>query len=124
MFKTPQELGELVLQDWVAIINSLYPQISPSVFSDTNSETFREWSNHGAFAESRCKVFIRSPKIREILDIMNVHAEKDQGIKRKTSMVLTHVLLSTFMTSIPGGETDSLPSVLVLTGTNNSLHLL
>ncbi|KAK3745822.1 hypothetical protein QZH41_017139 [Actinostola sp. cb2023] len=115
-FKTPQELGELVLQDWTAIINSLHPQISLTVFPDTKSETFHQWSLHEAFAESRRKIFIRSPHIRELMDILNVHAEKDQGIKRKTSMVLTHVLLSTFMTSVPGGDRDSLPPILVLTG--------
>lgn len=115
-FKTPEELGQLVLQDWTAIIDSLHPLISPSIFPDTTSQAFRQWSHHGAFGENHRNIFIRSPHIRELMDILNVHAEKDQGIKRKTSMVLTHVLLSTFMTSVPGGEGDSLPPVLVLTG--------
>lgn len=55
------------------------------------------------------------------MDVLNVHAEVEQGIKRKTSMVLTHVLLSTFMTTVPGEDRDSLPPILVLVGKSKPL---
>jgi hypothetical protein len=121
-FNNLKELGELVLQDWTAVLNTLYSPIPLSVFRHINSESFRQWSLHEAFAESHRQIFVRSPCIREMMDVLNLHAEAEQGIKRKTSMVLTHVLLSTFMTSVPG-DRDSLPPILVLVGKSGPVRI-
>ncbi|XP_032217756.1 tetratricopeptide repeat protein 41 isoform X2 [Nematostella vectensis] len=117
-FRTLEELGDLVLADWTSVINTLYSPIEPFVFSNTNTEPFRQWSLHETVSESYRRTFIRTPRTREISDVLSVHAEVEQGVTRKTSVALSHVMLSTFMTSVPGG--DSLPPILTLLGERGS----
>ena len=115
-FTTLEELGELLLKDWVAVIDLHYPPISQLVFSSTDSEVFRQWSAHEAFAVARRQVFVRTPRIREMTEVLNLHAEVEQGIRRKSSMVVPTAVLGTFMTSLPGSDKETLPPVLVLAG--------
>lgn len=115
-FTTLEELGDLLIKDWAAVIDLLYPPINPLVFSSTESEVFRQWSAHEAFAMARRQVFVRTPRIREMLEVLSLHAEVEQGIRRKTSMVVPAAVLSTFMTSLPGSDKETLPPVLVIAG--------
>ena len=115
-FTTLEELGDLLIKDWVAVIDLLYPPIDPHVFSSTESEVFRQWSVHEAFAVARRQVFVRTPRIREMVEVLSLHAEVKQGIKRRSSMVVPTAVLGTFMTSLPGSEKETLPPVLVLAG--------
>lgn len=115
-FTTLAELGELLLKDWTAVIDLHYPPISPLIFSSTDSEVFRQWSAHEAFAMAKRQVFVRTPRIREIIEVLNLHAEVEQGIKRRSSMVVPTAVLGTFMTSLPGSDKEVLPPVLVLAG--------
>ena len=113
-FKTPVELGELVLRDWIGIVDFLYAPIDTSVFSSAESEVYQQWAAHETFAALRRRVNLRTPQTREVMELLSLHAEVEQGIKRKSSMVLPTALLSTFMTSLP--TLDSLPPILVLVG--------
>ena len=115
-FTTLEELGDLLIKDWAAVIDLLYPPINPLIFSSTESELFRQWSAHEAFAVARREVFVRTPRIREMLEVSSLHAEVEQGIRRKTSMVVPAAVLGTFMTSLPGSDKETLPPVLVLAG--------
>lgn len=115
-FTTLEELGDLLVKDWTAVIDLLYPPINPLIFSSTESEVFRQWSAHEAFAMARREVFVRTPRIREMLEVLSLHAEVEQGIRRKTSMVVPASVLGTFMTSLPGSHKETLPPVLVLAG--------
>ena len=119
-FKTPEELGELVMRDWIGIVDFLYPVIDRAVFSNTESETFQQWAAHETFAAQRRSVFIRTAQTREVMDLFSMHGEVGQDIKRKTSMVLSTALLGTFMTSLP--SIDSLPPILVIVGELNVLQ--
>ena len=105
-----------MIKDWAAVIDLLYPPINPLVFSSTESEVFRQWSAHEAFAMARRQVFVRTPRIREMLEVLSLHAEVEQGIRRKTSMVVPAGVLGTFMTSLPGCDKEMLPPVLVIAG--------
>ena len=116
-FTTLEELGEVLMKDWVTVIDLHYPPISPLIFSSTESEVFRQWSAHEAFAMARRQVFVRTPRIREIIEVLNLHAEVEQGIRRRSSMVVPTAVLGTFMTSLPGSDKETLPPVLVLAGT-------
>lgn len=116
-YTTLEELGDLLIKDWMAVIDLLYPPIDPHVFRSTESEVFREWSAHEAFAEARRQVFVRTPRIREMVEVLSLHAEVEQGIKRRSSMMVPSAVLGTFMTSLPGSEKETLPPVLVLAGT-------
>ena len=100
----------------MAVIDLLYPPIDPHVFRSTESEVFREWSAHEAFAEARRQVFVRTPRIREMVEVLSLHAEVEQGIKRRSSMMVPSAVLGTFMTSLSGSEKETLPPVLVLAG--------
>ena len=115
-FTTVAELGDLLLKDWIAVIDLYYPSISPLIFPSVYSEVFRQWSAHEAFAMARRQVFVRTPRIREMTEVLNLHAEVEQGIKRRSSMVVPTAVLGTFMTSLPGSEKESLPPILVLAG--------
>ena len=115
-FTTLEELGDLLIKDWAAIIDLLYPPINPLVFWSTESEVFHQWSAHEAFAMAQRQVFVRTPRIREMLEVLSLHAEVEQGIRRKTNMVVPASVLSTFMTSLPGSEKETLPPVLVIAG--------
>ena len=115
-FTTLEELGDLLIKDWAAVIDLLCPPINPLVFSSTESEVFRQWSAHEAFAMARRQVFVRTPRIREMLEVLSLHAEVEQGIRRKTSMVVPAAVLGTFMTSLPGCDKETLPPVLVIAG--------
>lgn len=115
-FTTVAELGDLLLKDWIAVIDLYYPSISPLTFPSVYSEVFRQWSAHEAFAMARRQVFVRTPRIREMTEVLNLHAEVEQGIKRRSSMVVPTAVLGTFMTSLPGSEKESLPPILVLAG--------
>lgn len=115
-FTTLEELGDLLIKDWAAVIDLLYPPINSLIFSSTESEVFRQWSAHEAFAMARREVFVRTPRIREMLEVLSLHAEVEQGIRRKTSMVVPAAVLGTFMTSLPGSDKETLPPVLVIAG--------
>ena len=115
-FTTVAELGDLLLKDWIAVIDLYYPPISPLIFPSVYSEVFRQWSAHEAFAMARRQVFVRTPRIREMTEVLNLHAEVEQGIKRRSSMVVPTAVLGTFMTSLPGSEKEALPPILVLAG--------
>ena len=104
------------MKDWVAVIDLHCPPISPLIFTGTDSEVFRQWSAHEAFAMTHCQVFVRTPRIREMVEVLNLHAEVEQGIKRKSSMVVPTAAISTFLTSLPGSDKETLPPVLVLVG--------
>ena len=104
------------MKDWIMVIDLLYPPINPLIFRNTDCEVFRQWSAHEAFAMTRCQLFVRTPRIREIVEVLNLHAEVEQGIKRKSSMVIPTAVLGTFLTSLPGSEKETLPPVLVLAG--------
>ena len=104
------------MKDWVMVIDLLYPPINPLIFPNTDGEVFRQWSAHEAFAMTRRQLFVRTPRIREIVEVLNLHAEVEQGIKRKSSMVIPTAVLGTFLTSLPGSEKETLPPVLVLAG--------
>ena len=65
---------------------------------------------------ARRHVFVRTPRIREMVEVLNLHSEVKQGIRRKTSMVVPSAVLGTFMTSLPGSDEEILPPVLVLAG--------
>lgn len=115
-FATLEELGELIIKDWVSVIDVYYPSISPLIFPNTDSEAWREWSAHESFAMNKCQVFVRTPRIREIVEVLNLHAEVRQGIKRKSTMLVPTAALNTFMTSLPDSDKETLPPVLVLAG--------
>ena len=61
-------------------------------------------------------MFVRTPRVREMTEVLNLHAEVEQGIKRKTSMITPTAAMGMFMTSLPENEKDHLPPILVLTG--------
>lgn len=110
-FATLEELGELIIKDWVSVIDVYYPPISPLIFPNTDSEAWREWSAHESFAMNKCQVFVRTPRIREIVEVLNLHAEVRQGIKRKSTMLVPTAALNTFMTSLPDSDKETLPPV-------------
>ena len=121
-FATLEELGELIIKDWVSVIDVYYPPISPLIFPNTDSEAWREWSAHESFAMNKCQVFVRTPRIREIVEVLNLHAEVRQGIKRKSTMLVPTAALNTFMTSLPDSDKETLPPVLVLAGIYTFYH--
>ncbi|XP_038054126.1 tetratricopeptide repeat protein 41-like isoform X2 [Patiria miniata] len=72
-FRTVEELGEKVLQDWNAIINQLFPPLH-DVTTDVDGEQFREWTAHEAYAETRRRVFVQTPHISKLFDQLDAHA--------------------------------------------------
>ncbi|XP_077983665.1 uncharacterized protein LOC144438489 isoform X2 [Glandiceps talaboti] len=64
-FKTPQELGQHVLQDWTDIIDTMYPEIG-DIVAGMGGEQFQEWMAHEAFAETRRRVFVTTPEIQSL----------------------------------------------------------
>lgn len=104
------------MKDWVAVIEVHYPSINPLIFPTTDSEVWHEWSAQEALASKHCNLFVKTPRIREIIEVLNLHAEVEQGITRKSNMVAPTAAISTFMTSLPDSDKEILPPVLVLAG--------
>ncbi|KAJ8301148.1 hypothetical protein KUTeg_020135 [Tegillarca granosa] len=77
-FKTFEELGNHVLKDWTAIIETLYP---PLTFDSKilGSEEYQEWIANETFADFRRQLFIKSPEynslMNEITDFANSISE-------------------------------------------------
>lgn len=104
------------MKDWVTVIELHYPSINPLIFPTTDSEVWHEWSSQEALASRHCNLFVKTPRIREIIEVLNLHAEVEQGIKRKSNMVAPTAAISTFMTSLPDSDKEILPPMLVLAG--------
>ncbi|XP_070559768.1 tetratricopeptide repeat protein 41-like [Ptychodera flava] len=73
-FKTPQELGDLVLEDWTNVIDTTCPDITDLV-REMGGEQFQEWTAHEAYAETRRRVFVTTPAIQ------NLNAKLDEFIE-------------------------------------------
>ncbi|XP_022099088.1 uncharacterized protein LOC110983816 isoform X2 [Acanthaster planci] len=71
-FRTTEELGEKVLQDWKSIIDQLFPPLH-DVTSDVDSEQFHEWMAHEAYAETRRRVFVQTSHISELFEQLDAH---------------------------------------------------
>nr|XP_033807635.1 putative tetratricopeptide repeat protein 41 isoform X2 [Geotrypetes seraphini] len=99
-YKDLQELRDLVLEDWSAVIEKLYPACSMS--DNIGNEHNLQHAYHEAFAENLCKVFVpskESKKIFELLDIFvkgNIKNEDDYLSESQTSNV--------FYTSVSGSK--------------------
>nr|XP_054750859.1 uncharacterized protein LOC129256719 [Lytechinus pictus] len=74
-FRTPEELGQKVLDDWMEIINELYPPLD-ELLGDVDGEQFREWAAHEAYAETRRRVFVLTPEIQKLFTKMTDHCEE------------------------------------------------
>ena len=115
-FKTVEELGHLVLKDWLAVLDSLYPPIEKKIFASVHDADFREWSGHESFAKTRRNVFVETDFIRMTLDTLTRHAQyhsRGQN-SRESSSSLTKMNEGTFLTSVLGMET--FPSIVALVG--------
>jgi hypothetical protein len=115
-FKTVEELGHLVLKDWLLVLDSLYPPIEKKIFASVHNADFREWSAHESFAKTRRKVFVETDFIRMTLDTLTRHAQyPSRGLNsRESSSSLTKINEGTFLTSVLGIET--FPSIVALVG--------
>jgi hypothetical protein len=115
-FKTAEELGHLVLKDWLLVLDSLYPPIEKKIFASVHDADFREWSAHESFAKTRRKVFVETDFIRMTLDTLTRHAQySSRGVSaRESCSSLSKMNEGTFLTSVVGTET--FPSVVALVG--------
>ena len=80
-FETTEELGRLVLDDWLDVIDVEYP----SLLDDGNNvdgdvyvandqyqlELFREWALHESFAETRRRAFVQTKEIERIHNVLS-----------------------------------------------------
>ncbi|CAB4021903.1 Hypothetical predicted protein, partial [Paramuricea clavata] len=115
-FRTVEELGHLILKDWLLVLDSLYPPIEKKVFASIHNADFREWSAHESFAKTRRKVFVETDFIRMTFDTLTRHAQyPSRGPNsRESSSSLTKINEGTFLTSVLGMET--FPSIVALVG--------
>nr|XP_014348829.1 PREDICTED: putative tetratricopeptide repeat protein 41 [Latimeria chalumnae] len=83
VFRNLQELGELVLKDWAAVIEKCYPL--SSVPRNLGHEDNLEYSYHEAFAQSHCKVFVPSGESEKIFELLEAFALSAAGDIQKES---------------------------------------
>ncbi|XP_013385421.1 TPR repeat-containing protein DDB_G0287407 isoform X2 [Lingula anatina] len=74
-YRTPQELGQLILQDWLKVIDQLYPPLEDTL-NERGALQFREWMAHEAFAESRRHVFVSTQDLEGVKTDLTDFAEK------------------------------------------------
>ncbi|XP_033120018.1 putative tetratricopeptide repeat protein 41 [Anneissia japonica] len=72
-FRTPEQLGELILNDWKQIIDECYPPIT-ALLNEYGGELFEEWCAHEALAQTRTRVYVTNPMILELFDKLGSHA--------------------------------------------------
>ena len=115
-FKTVEELGHLVIKDWLQVLDSLYPQIEKKIFTSVHDADFREWSTHESFAKTRRRVFVQTDFIRMTSDTLTRHAQyPSRGASgRESSCSLTKINEGTFLTG--GLGTETFPSIIALVG--------
>ena len=115
-FKTVEELGNLVIKDWLQVLDLLYPPIEKKIFASVYDADFREWSAHESFAKTRRKVFVETDFIRMTFDTLTRHAQyPSRGVSgRESCSSLTKMNEGTFLTSVKGTET--FPSIVALVG--------
>ncbi|XP_041350097.1 uncharacterized protein LOC121369221 [Gigantopelta aegis] len=118
-FTTLEELGNLVLNDWIDIVDQLYPTpVKPFQFQET--EKYREWLVQESFAESRRQVYVSSPDNNVVMSRMTRFAMKavDDATQEMSEPVFSKYRTSTSFLST-GSRLGSLvkyKSVLCLSG--------
>lgn len=117
-FKTVEELGQLVLKDWLQVVDSLYPPIEKKIFTSVWDAAFREWSEHESFAKTRRTVFVETDFVRMTLDTLTRHAQyPSRGLSgRESSTSLTRINEGTYLTSVLDLGMESFPSIVAIVG--------
>ncbi|GFR62431.1 tetratricopeptide repeat protein GNN [Elysia marginata] len=91
-FRTVEELGQIVLEDWVEIINSVLPPLCHSVKLLDTLE-FKEWQAQQSFIRSRTEKFLTCPGVEETFQTLTDFAFGCQ--RAEVKMDLLDELLST-----------------------------
>ncbi|XP_062515813.1 tetratricopeptide repeat protein 41-like [Corticium candelabrum] len=87
-FNTVEELGKMLLDDWMTVINNEYPQLADS-FANHEGDLFREWAAHESFAETRRRAFAQTPHISRISENLTHYvARLSDGKETKTQVVV------------------------------------
>ncbi|XP_072180512.1 tetratricopeptide repeat protein 41-like [Diadema setosum] len=73
-FRTPKELCDLVREDWMEVINELCPPLD-DIPGGVDGEHFREWTVHEAYAETRRRVFVKTPEIGKLFQQVTDHCK-------------------------------------------------
>ena len=90
-FSTVEDLGQMVLDDWINVIDEQYPQLVDSI-ADHHGALFTEWAAHESFAETRRRAFTQTSHISSICDNLTHYVitlcDGDEEGKRKQVIVL------------------------------------
>ncbi|KAJ1163602.1 hypothetical protein NDU88_004058 [Pleurodeles waltl] len=115
-FKSLHELGELVLKDWSAVIEHLYP--ANLINGNIGHEHNLERAYHEAFEEKLCKEFVSSDKSVEIFGHLDAFAVNDI---QQESCSSDKKAPSMFCTSLPRSKSVvSNAAILLLSGERGS----
>ncbi|XP_078531008.1 putative tetratricopeptide repeat protein 41 [Lissotriton helveticus] len=109
-FKGLQELGDLVLKDWSAVIEHLYP--ANLITGNIGHEHNLERAYHEVFEEKLCKEFVSSEKAVEMFAHLDAFAVNDD-IQRETSSS-DKKTPSMFCTSLPRSQSVVSDSAILL----------
>ena len=117
-FKTVEELGQLVLKDWLQVLDSLCPRIEKPVFASVHDADFREYSAHESFAKTRRKVFVVTDFIKMSFDTLTRHAQyPSRGLtSRESTSSLSRINEGTFLTTSSVLGMENFPSIVALVG--------
>ncbi|XP_030070830.1 putative tetratricopeptide repeat protein 41 [Microcaecilia unicolor] len=112
-FKDLQELGDLILKDWSAIINKMYPAYSEP--DNIGHEHNLQHAYHEAFAENLRKVFVPSKESKKIFELLDIFVMGN--IKNENDYLSEIQTVNAFHTSVSSSKKIAAnKSVLLLCG--------
>ncbi|XP_071960827.1 putative tetratricopeptide repeat protein 41 [Antedon mediterranea] len=76
-FRSPEQLGDLILKDWKEIINECYPPIT-LLLNEYGKEYFDDWCAHQALAATRTHQYVTSTKTLDLFEKLNSNAVDTQ----------------------------------------------
>ncbi|RUS76281.1 hypothetical protein EGW08_015953 [Elysia chlorotica] len=85
-FRSVEELGQIVLEDWVEVINTVLPPLCHSVRLLDTLE-FKEWQCQQSFIRSRTQAFVASSGVDEVLQTLTDFAFGCQRAEVKADLL-------------------------------------
>ncbi|CAL1526238.1 unnamed protein product [Lymnaea stagnalis] len=123
-FRTAEQLGQIVLEDWLEIIDMMFPPLRHDL-TLLRSKQYKEWLSQESFIHSRLEVFVSTPDVDQVLQqltefVLTSGRSEASGylddaliLKNSTSI---HNILPAPVKSKSSTSNQVIPCITVITG--------